>query len=48
MFEFIGHEFAKGSLMVGVFLAVMIRLAAKNPDATGGIARGILDLLSRR
>jgi hypothetical protein len=48
MFETLYEEFTKGLLVLGISLALIIRLAMKNPKRSGGIAEAILGLLFRK
>ena len=48
MFETMNDMFMNSLLLLGIFVALAIRLAMKHPKASGGIARGILGLLLRK
>lgn len=45
MFEMFNDMFMKGFLLLGIFSALAIRGAMRNPRGTGSIAKGILGWL---
>jgi len=48
MFENLSDMFLNLVLVLGIGLALIIRLATKHPNASGGIARGIFSLFFRK
>jgi len=48
MFDSLGEMFGQGLLVIFICLFLITRLAMKHPNASGGIARGILSLLFRK
>ena len=48
MFETLTDMFMKSVLVLGICIALIIRLATKHPKASGGIARGVLSMLFRK
>ena len=48
MFETMNDMFMNSLLLLGIFVALAIRLATKHPKASGGIARGIFSLFFRK
>jgi hypothetical protein len=47
MFDSLYDLFARSILVLVIFLALAMRLCIKHPNASGGVARGILGLLLR-
>ncbi len=47
MFDSIYDMFTRSILVLVIFLALAMRLCMKHPNASGGVARGILGLLFR-
>jgi hypothetical protein len=47
MFDTLYDLFTRSILVLVIFLALAMRLCMKHPNASGGVARGILGLLFR-
>ena len=48
MFDTFGDIVFKTLLVLGIGLALIIRLGMKHPNASGGIARGLFDVFFRK
>ena len=48
MYETLSDMFLNSLLVLGIGVALIIRLATKHPNASGGLAKGIFSLLFRK